>query len=97
VQAVEVTWHILQEQRGRPRLALIAALLKKVRVRRRIALIDPHPRVPVIGDIGQARIKSLAQIAYQGGERVFKIPVFASTESVSSHMDVAAEISFVWI
>jgi hypothetical protein len=77
-------------------LASIAALLEKIRVRRRIALIELHPRVPVVGDIGQTRIQSLAQIAYQLGERLLKY-WFASTESVSRRVDVAAEISLVWI
>jgi hypothetical protein len=97
VQAVEVAWHVLQQQRGWPDLASIAALLQKVRVRRGIALLEPHARVPVVGDIGQTRVESRAQTAHQVGEWVFKIPVFAFTETVPGHVDVAAEITFVWI
>src|SRR3984957_2941082 len=56
MQTVEVTGHVLQQQRRRPRLAGVMALRQKRGVLDGIPLVDSHAIVPLVGDGHKARI-----------------------------------------
>lgn len=97
MKAVEVAGDVLQQQGRRPRLALIVALLEEGGVFGRVALVEAHTPVPVVGDAGEAWIKRRAQAIQQIRQRISKIPILTLTEAMTSHVDMAAEVTFLWV
>src|ERR1700722_1278166 len=95
MKAVEVAGDVLQQQGRRARLALIVAVLEEDGVFGRVALVQAHTAVPVVGDAGEARIKRCAQAAKQIGQRIPEIPILTLSEATTGHMDVAAEVTFL--
>ena len=62
MQAIVIASLILQQQRRRPALSRVVAALEEIRMRRRIADIDPHRLVPAVGDRRKTRIQHRAQV-----------------------------------
>src|ERR1700736_6819427 len=95
MKAVEVAGDVLQQQGRRARLALIVTLLEEGGVFGRVALVEAHTAVPVVGDAGKARIKRRAEAAEQIGQRISEIPILTLAEAMTGHMDMAAEVTFL--
>ena len=91
MQAVVVARPILQQQRRRARLSGLVAALEIFRVRLGITCVDPHRRVPAIGDLGERRIKRGAQRRDRIRQRIREILVFAAAEAVPRHDHPAAK------
>src|SRR6185369_2659303 len=92
MQAVEVAGPVLQQQRRRAGLAGGVTNLEILRVPRRIARGEIHPRVPRVGNSRQMRIERRAQLADEIWQRILEIAVFPLAETVARHMNLSAEM-----
>src|ERR1700682_2964171 len=63
----------------------------------RIALVDSHPTIPLVGDTCEVRINSRSQSADEVGKRVSEITILALAEAVPRHVDLASEMILLGI
>jgi len=91
VQAVVVARPVAQQERRRPGLAGLVALLQPVLQGRREALRTAQPLAPLIGHPGQIGIERLAQPLDRFGKIVGEILVLALSVAMALHDDVFAE------
>jgi hypothetical protein len=91
VQAVVVLGPVLEQQGRRPVLAGLMAARDEGGVVTRKPDIHPHSLVPAIGQRSQVRIERGPQRLNEGRQRVAEVAVFAATEPVPRHNDLAAE------
>src|SRR5262249_28387396 len=97
MQAVEITRHILQQQRRWARLTGVVASLEERRVDLGITLVTPHPAVPFVGDSSEVRIERCSQASNEVRKRVFEVAVLAPAEAMPRHVNVASEVALVRI
>jgi hypothetical protein len=91
VQRVPVARPVLQDQRGRLGLAGLMAHLKPLVQGIRPQRGPPKLGVPVTGDRQQVRIKGVAELINDRGERAGQVAVLALAEAVPAHRDGGAE------
>jgi hypothetical protein len=61
----------------------------------RVALINSHALVPIIGDLSEAWIKRSAKTIDQIGQWIFEVTIFAFAKAMSPHVNVASKANFV--
>ncbi|MCY1239242.1 hypothetical protein D9M72_520250 [compost metagenome] len=91
VQAAIAVGLVPQQQRCRPPLAGGVTDRPELVMDCRKAGLDPHGRVPTVGDGRQVRIQRFAQPPDHVGQRVAEILVLAPAEGVALHHDAAAK------
>jgi len=91
MQAVVVLGTVLKQQWRRPVLTGLMAALDEGGVVIRKPGVHPHSLVPAIGQRGQVGVEGGPQRLHEGRQRIAKVAVFATTESVPRHDDLTAE------
>src|SRR5262249_39070132 len=86
------TWIGKARKRRWRRLPGVVTELQEILVLYWIALIQPHPSVPLVGNVRQERIERGAQAADHVRQRVFEVAILALSEAVPGHADVAAKM-----
>src|SRR5579864_7929138 len=94
MQTIEITAHVLQQQRSRLDLARGVAARQKRSVRSGIAGLEAHQLVPAVGNRREAAVKNRAQSLHDGRKRVAEIAVLAAPEAVTRHDHPASESVF---
>jgi hypothetical protein len=97
VQAIEVAWPVSQEERRRLRLTRRVAAGAERLVRRGIADIYPHRRVPAVGDWRERTVQTATKRRDHFRQRIGEILVLPPAEDVSGHHDARAEAGIVRI
>jgi hypothetical protein len=91
VEAVIVSFPILQEQRGWPKLFRIMASPKEISVPLGIVYVHAHRQVPTVGDGRKPGIDGSPKFRNDIGQRIAEVFVLAAPEPMTSHDDTASK------
>src|SRR6266567_2088013 len=91
VQAVVVTWAVLQQQGRWLALSGIMTPFDEVIMLAGIADLKTHGRVPTIGDGRKPWIKGRPKSGNNIRQRIAEVFVFTASKAVPRHNDAAAE------
>ncbi len=91
VKAVVIARSILQKERGGTKLPCIMASLHEVRVFLRIANVNSHRKVPLVGDRRKPAIKRGSQALNHIRQWVAEVLVLTAPKTVSCHHNAAAK------